>query len=230
VLGTAAQIGGYDVVEMAIAANGTGLLPDIPELHCPTVRTTEIPEVLCPAEEGGILGGRGIIEVGTCLRHPAEAGLGGGVFVVVDCANDYSRYILTTKGLIPNSRGSTALIYRPYHLCGVETSTSILAAELLGVPTGAARYLPRVDVVARATRDLGAGERVGGDDSPDLQVLMQPAQPARGSAPLPLHMANGCSLTADVPSGSIICVDHVSAPLDSALWSLRAQQDEQFLE
>ena len=44
-----------DLGEMTVAANATGLMPDIPELHLPVVRISEIPEVLCPVEEGGIL-------------------------------------------------------------------------------------------------------------------------------------------------------------------------------
>ncbi|MFN2184928.1 MAG: flagellar biosynthesis protein FlgA, partial [Anaerolineae bacterium] len=152
--GELAPIGGFDVTEMTIAANATNLVPDTEELHCPIVRISEIPEVLCPTAEGGILGTRGVIEAVTCLRHPYEAGLGGGEFIVVSCENDYSRYILTSKGLIPNSSDSAALIYRPHHLCGVETGISILCAQLLGLPTAATDYRPRYDIVARTTRAL----------------------------------------------------------------------------
>jgi predicted homoserine dehydrogenase-like protein len=227
-LGDMAHEHGSALVEMAIAANATGLLPDIETLHHPVLRAVEIPEVMCPTEHGGILGRRGAIDTVICLRHPDEAGLGGGVYIVVACENDYSRHILTTKGLLPNSRGSTALIYRPYHLCGVETATSILCAGLLGLPTGGAELLPRVDVVARAATGLKAGDRIGGDNSPDLQVLMRPAEPVRGGAPLPLHMAHGNALAVDVPAGTVITGEMVVPPPASVLWSLRAQQDAHF--
>jgi hypothetical protein len=57
---------------------------------------------------------------------PVRAGIiGTGQYATaVGCENDYSRQILTTKGLIPNARGTAALIYRPYHLCGVERHRS----------------------------------------------------------------------------------------------------------
>ena len=223
-----AHIGSSDGGEMAIAANATGLLPDVEALHCPVLRTAEIPEVMCPAEEGGILEQRGAIDAVTCLRHPYEAGLGGGVFMVVACENDYSRHILTTKGLVPNSRGSTALIYRPYHLCGVETAMSILTAGLLGVGTGATEFLPRVDLVGQATGALAAGETVGGKADSKLRALMRPAQAVTEGAPLPFYMATG-ALAADVPAGEVVTVDQVARPDDSTLWSLRAQQDETFL-
>lgn len=228
VLGELARESGSALVEMAIAANATGLLPDTEELHHPVLRAIEIPEVMCPAQQDGILGRRGAIDTVICLRHPDEAGLGGGVYIVIACENDYSRHILTTKGLLPNSGGSTALIYRPYHLCGVETATSILCAGLLGLPTGGTELLPRVDVVARATMDLKAGNRVGGDNSPDLQVLIGPAGPVVDGVPLPLHMAHGNVLAVDVPAGTILTREMVVPPPGSALWPLRARQDEHF--
>ena len=222
-------IGNYDVCEMAIAANATGLVPDNPELHCPVLRTGEIPEVMCPIEEGGILGGRGIIDAVTCLRHPIEAPLGGGVFIVVACRNDYSRRILTTKGLISNHRGTVALVYRPYHLCGVETAMSVLCAGLLGVATGAREYLPRVDVFARAEVDLKAGDTVLADHSEALRALMCPAQPLTTDGPLPFYLASGNVLTSDVPDGELITADKVRRPADSVVWALREEQDREFM-
>jgi len=79
------QIGEPDLCELVIAANATGLTVDAPSLHAPVVRTTEIPEVLSPKEEGGILSNRAVVEVITCLRRADEAGLGGGVFIVFSC-------------------------------------------------------------------------------------------------------------------------------------------------
>jgi predicted homoserine dehydrogenase-like protein len=180
-------------------------------------------------EEGGILTRRGVIDTVVCLRGPYEAGLGGGVFVVVGCENDYSRDILVTKGLIPNSRSTTALIYRPYHLCGVETPISILVAGLLNVPTSSRDYLPRYDVLARTTVDMPTGERIGNDHSPKLQAIMRPAQTVKAGNPVPLHMANGNTLAVDVPAGTILTADMLNVAADSALWALRAEQDKVLL-
>ena len=228
-LGDFGTIAGYDVVEMVIAANATGLKPDVETLHCPILRIPEIPEVLAPTTEGGILARRGVIDSVICLRQPYEAGLGGGVFIVVACESDYSRHILTTKGLISNASGATALIYRPYHLCGVETPMSLLTAGLLKLPTGAIDYPPLYDVTARAAEDLKAGNTVGSDKSKSLQALIRPAQPATSTAPIPLHMANGNLLTSDAPAGTLLTVDMVKAPENSTLWALRAEQDKHFL-
>ena len=222
-------IGGWDIGEMAIAANATGLLPDVPELHAPITRIAEIPEVLCRREECGILSRGGAIEAVVCLRQQHEAGLGGGVFVVVDSASDYARHIMVTKGLIGNHRGSAALIYRPHHLCGVETPITMLCAALLGVPTGACELLPLVDVVAHAAVDLKKGDVMPGDHSPRLQFLMAPAAALDDAAPLPFHLASGNPLACDVAAGTPITAAMVVPPTDSTLWTLRREQDARFL-
>ena len=216
---------GYDLVELLIAANATGLAPDVDTLHGPLLRIPEIPQVLAPADEGGILGRRDVIDGVTVLRGPHEAGMGGGVFVVVSCENDYSRHILTSKGLISNTRDTTALIFRPYHLCGVETPLTVLLAGLQRLPTGALDYAQRFDVLAEATVDLKRGEVVGDDHNPKLLARMRPAVPVAPDAPLPLHMANGKALLRDVPAGTLLTVDMVEEPPDAPLWALRREQD-----
>ena len=229
-LGHAARIRKDDVMELTIAANATGLSPDAESLHAPILRTIEIPVVLCPIDEGGILRRRGEIGMAFCLRGRNDPGMGGGVFIVVACTNDYSREILFGKGLVPNHRRSAGLIYRPYHLCGVETPISILCAGLLGVPTGTNDYLPRYDLVARAARDLNKGEIIENTgDALTFEPLMLPAQPIRDGSPLPTEMIKGNQLNVDVATGSIINSDMVAPPDESILWSLRRQQDEQFL-
>lgn len=216
---------GYDLGELVIAANATGLAPDVDTLHGPPLRIPEIPEVLAPADDGGILGRRGVIDGVTVLRGPHEAGMGGGVFIVVSCENDYSRHILTTKGLIPNAKDTTALIFRPHHLCGVETPLTILLAALQQIPTGALDFEQRFDVLAEATVDLARGDRVGDDHSPTLLARMRPAQPVAPGAPLPIHMAMGKELLCDVPEGTILTTDMVPEPPDAPLWALRREQD-----
>ena len=217
-----------DLGEMTVAANATGLMPDTPPLHLPVVRISEIPEVLCPVEEGGILRTKGAIDIVTCLRQTNDAGLGGGVFIVVSCENDYSRMILTTKGLIPNGRGSTAVIYRPYHLCGVETPISILSAALLNVPTGAATVQPQVDLVAKSNCELKVGTILGGGHSNDIDAAILPASPIAEGNPLPLYLLTSNRLSEEVAAETLITEEMVVPPSDSLLWSLRRQQDAHF--
>ncbi len=164
--------------------------------------------------------------------------MGGGVFIVVGCENEYSRDIITMKGLIANSRRSAMLIYRPYHLCGVEAPMTALCAALLGIPTGATELKPRVDVVARAARDLAAGEPAGYETGSDMtlvvassarmKAIMRAAAPVEAGQPLPIFMAHGATLRVDVPAGTVITPDLVVPPANSRLWALREEQDKLF--
>ena len=225
-MGKLGEIAHHDYEELTIAANGTGLAPDVERLHHPALRMVEIPQVLCPVEDGGILADRGAIEMVSNLRHADEAGGGGGVFIVVSAVSAYSRYILSFKGCLSNSQDSAALVYRPQHLCGVETPISILCAALLGLPTGATEYLPRFDVMARATEDKKAGEAL---DYEDVEISIRPAGAVDGGAPLSLYMALWNELAGDVPAGKAISKADVVPPKDSLLWRLRREQDDLFL-
>ncbi len=230
-LGSAARLGNWDVVELTILANSTGLRPDVPEMHCPTVRISEIPTVLCDRESGGILDTRGVVECVTCLRHPHDAGLAGGVFVVVDGGNDVARRVLSRASTAAGANGAPGLITRPCHLLGIETIESILTAALLGVPTAPFEYEPSYDAVIRAPRDIAAGEIIDMCSShKDAEALMVPAKPVADGVPIPGHLCDGHAAAADIPEGSLITRDMIAAPSESALWSLRAQQDEHFLK
>jgi predicted homoserine dehydrogenase-like protein len=230
ILSTMPAAEGYDLCEVLIAANACGLAPDTGSLHNPILRTSDIPKVLCPLEEGGILATSGAVEVIDCFRDRFESGLGGAVFVVVSCENDYSRMILTTKGLVTNRSGKSSLIYRPYHLCGVETSTSILCAGLANISTGSdvEEYVQRYDIVRTSSRDLKAGYVFGDDHDHNLKTKLLPAGRMAPDAPAPAHLLHHQKLLVDVPAGTLITYGMVEKPADSVLWTLRAEQDELF--
>lgn len=218
--------GGFDLCEMVIAANATGLEPDTSLLYDPIVRTPEIPKVLCLKKDGGILTKPGIIDVVTDLHDTDEAGLGGGMFMVVSAPNAYSQMILNTKGCISNPKGTAALVYRPYHLCGVEAPTTLLCAGLLGMATGSLEYRQDWDIVQEAKVDLKAGDVMGNDHDTRLLTHIVKASPIAAGGPIPAHMLNGLALAVDVPKGTVITYDMVKRPADSTLWSLRKMQDE----
>ncbi len=221
---------GYDLCEMQIVANACGLAPDVPELHNPILRTSDIPKVFCPREEGGILSRPGAVDVIDCFRDRFESGLGGAVFVVVACANEYSRNILVTKGLAANSSGKSALIYRPYHLCGVETLTTILCAGLANIATGSDTEMnvPRFDIVRAARNDLKAGYILGNDHDHNLVTSIVRARSKSPDAAVSAHLLHSHKLLCDVAAGTTITYKMVAEAGDSVLWKLRAEQDREF--
>lgn len=237
---------GDPICHMVVSANGTGLLPCALDRgsagYRPLVRLSELPQVLAPIDQGGILERRGALDIPVVLYSRHEPNVDGGVYIVVANADDRSRAIMIQKGLIANSSKTAMLIYRPHHLCGAETAMSILCAGILGVPTGSATLLPLVDMIATADRDWRAGEWLGGSRAvegpknlgyhPGLRATMVPGAALTGQAenctPVPFFMLEGCRLAADVSRGTTITLDMIERPTDSALWNLRQQLDAQF--
>jgi len=223
------QIIEYDVCEMVNVANATGLMPDTPTLHAPIARISEIPDVLCPEQDGGVLHSHGVIDVVNCLRRADEAGMGGGVFLVIARTDHHGWRFLTEAGLLTNHDGSCGLVYRPYHLLGMETPVSLLCAVLLNIPTGGVVVEPKVDLVARTVNELKAGSTVTPLDADTaLEPLLLPSSPVGPGSPLPYHLALGCRLVGDVPAGTTLLSDMIEPPLESQLWALRSLQDRVF--
>ena len=198
-----------DLLEMGLVANAMGLAPDVPAFHAPIVRTPEIAGVLVPADMGGILGGTGAVDVVNSLRRPDEASLAGGVFVVVRCEDSRTWEVLRAKGHVVSRSGGSAMIYRPSHLLGVESATTVLAAVLHGRSSGPDDVRPRFDVVGRTTKSLPAGTRLTAaghhHEIEGVEGLLLPARKAEGANPVPprLHrVARG-----DRPA----CAGHLSA-------------------
>lgn len=221
-----------DLVEMGIVANATGLVPDVPAFHAPIARTQEIADILVPAAMGGILGGTGRVDVVNQLRRPDEASFAGGVFVVVRCEDRKSWEVLRAKGHEVNRAGDAAMIYRPSHLLGVESATTVLTAALHGMSSGTEDVRPRFDVVGRTNRSLPAGtvlavaghhHQIAGVDG-----LLVEAQKAEGGNPVPFYMMGDHRLTRDIPAGTVITTEMVQRPADSLLWTLRGAMEKEF--
>ncbi len=224
------QAAGFDYCEIVMMANATGLIPDTETLHRGSLRVNEVPIVYCSNENGGIFGGEGRIDIINCLRREDEASMGGGVYLVVRSKSAYSQNILTSKGLIGNYDNSVAVLCHPYHLCGVESSTSLMSAAMLGVDTGSKEYVHRFDLARRAVRDLSAGTLCGNDRDPNMASFITPAATKSGINPIPAHMLNGNKLKVNVKAGEVITYDMVAEPEQSVLWEIRSQQEDYFLK
>jgi predicted homoserine dehydrogenase-like protein len=221
-----------DYCEMCLVANATGLTPDRADFHALFTRTTELPDLYIPREDGGLLTRRGVLDVFNCLRRTDDPSFAGGVYVVVELADEKTGQLFAGKGIPVSRNRRYALIYNPSHLLGVEAPISIVAAARLKHHMVDESYRPVCDMVAKAQTDLPAGhalEIVGARHAmPGLEPLLVEAKPARGSNPLPYYMMVGRKLRRYVARGEFITADTVDPPADSSLWSLRAEQDALF--
>ena len=193
-----------DYCEMNVVANSTGLAPSCDALHYPVCRTAELADVFVPAEDGGILTRAGVVDVFNALRRSDEASFAGGVFVIVRCLNRGVWKLLEDKGHVVGRSGKYACIYQPFHLMGLESLTSVYSAVLHGRSSGAVTQQAHALMVARATRDLRAGETLamGGHmhEMAGVAARLVPAPRAQGAAPY--YLAANRRLVRDVPRGT----------------------------
>lgn len=218
-----------DLCEMVVVANALGLAPDRPDFHAPIARITEIADVMAPEAYGGLLQGRGQLDVFNCLRLPGEPSFAGGVFVTVACEDEETWQMLRDKGHVVARNGRTAMVGLPRHLLGLEAATSVLEAALLNVSSGAQNPRPVMDLVAHADRDLPADTLLVAEGHhhtiSGVSGRMVRADVLRDEAPIPYYLLSGCRLKRDVTAGSMVLCGDVHLDEESQLYRLRAEQD-----
>ena len=220
-----------DLCEMAIVINATGYEHDAPQLHAPIARIIEMPEIMCHRATGGILQKEGVIDMVNCLRRSDEISFAGGVFVIVKCRGRETWKFLKDKGHLVSRDGTRAMIFRPHHLLGVETATSVLAASRLKLSTGGTDPKPRVDVGVRAIQTLQAGHHLSMGHDHSIAGVMPEILPARNMTPdnpVPYYMAADHKLKHAVETGKLLTYGMIDHDSQSGLWQLRREQDEVF--
>ena len=221
-----------DLCELLIVANAVDLVPDRPDLHAPILHISEAPTAFSTVADGGLLGGERRIDIFNCLRKPDELSFAGGVFVVVRCEDPTSWEMLRQKGHIVSQNGTTALLYIPRHLLGLEAAISILEAGVHGMSSGAECPKPRFDLAIRAEADLQAdtlltatGHHHSIADTSGIAVPGSPLGPRR---PVPYYLAANRRLLKPVAKGELIRCGDIEISEDSHLAKLRCKQDQMF--
>jgi len=198
--------GTKSAIEMAAIANATGL--DVPSagLAFPPCGVDDLPHVLRPRSDGGILERAGQVEVVSSLERdgrPVFRDLRWGVYVVLEAPNDYAAACFRQYGLKTDSNGRYAAMYKPYHLIGLELNISILSAALRGEATGHPWEF-RGDVVSVAKRDLRAGEMLDGEGGYTVWGKLAPAAASLAAGALPIGLAHRVKLVRDVAYGAVV--------------------------
>jgi predicted homoserine dehydrogenase-like protein len=197
--------GTKSAIEMCAVANATGLhAPD--GLAFPPCSVDELPTVLRPASEGGVLHQRGQVEVISSLKRdgrPVVRDLRWGVYVVFAGGSDYVERCFREYGLVTDPSGQYSALYKPFHLIGLELGISVASVGLRGEPTGAPIGF-NADVVATAKRDLAAGDTLDGEGGATVYGRVMPAEESLRLQGLPLGLAHHVRLQNPVAAGQIV--------------------------
>jgi len=204
-----------DLCEMTAVAAQSGLLPDTELFHYPVARIDELADIYALRTDGGVLASDGRVDVFSALRVTGEASFAGGEFVVVRTGDAETWALLRQKGHVVSRDGRYACIYWPYHLMGVETVTTILAAARLKVGTGTVGRAPGVIMAGRARRDLPAGTRlVMGGHHHEIEgvapVVLE--RELAGADVAPFYLAAHTTLAREVRAGELMRFDDLFDP------------------
>lgn len=211
--------GTKSALEMAAVANGCELIPPDNGLLFPPCGTHDLPRVLRPKPDGGLLDKKGTVEVASCLELDGRAVFGDirwGVYVVIEAPGDYQKECFKQYGLQTDPSGKVshsilvrcallmkpqyAVQYKPFHLIGLELGVSIATIMCRGEPTGQTKTWAG-DVVATAKRDLKAGEKLDGEGGFMVYGRLLPAEASMKIEGLPIGLAHGIVLKNDVKQG-----------------------------
>jgi predicted homoserine dehydrogenase-like protein len=200
--------GTKSAIEMAAVANATGL--DVPEdgLTFPPCGVDELPSVLRPVADGGLLRRSGLVEVVSSIECGGGAAvsrdLRWGVFVIFKASSDYARRCFADYGIRTDASGWYGAMYKPHPFIGLELGVSVASIALRGEPTGATRDF-RADAVAIAKRDLTVGETLDGEGGYTVYGRLMPAQKSLALGALPIGLAHNARLMRPVAAGEIVC-------------------------
>jgi predicted homoserine dehydrogenase-like protein len=198
--------GTKSAIEMAAIANACGLAAPAGGLGFPPCGVDDLPHILRPRAEGGVLDGAGMVEVVSSLERdgrPVPRDLRWGVYVVIEAPNAYSAACFHQYGLKTDASGRYAAMYKPFHLIGMELGISVLSAALRQEATGQPRGW-NGDVTTAAKRDLKAGETLDGEGGYTVWGRLAPAALSVELGALPIGLAHGARLVRDVAAGQTI--------------------------
>jgi predicted homoserine dehydrogenase-like protein len=195
--------GSKPAIETSAVCNATGLTAAPGGLAYPPGSIDQIPGLMKPREEGGVLHHKGQVEVVSSLERegtPIPYDIRFGVWVVFEGETEYIRRCFSEYGVKTDPSGRYACLYKRWHLIGLEVGISVASVALRGEPTGCATGW-RADAVATAKRDLKPGDLLDGEGGYTVVGRLMPADDSLAQGCLPLGLAHGWKLLRAVSAG-----------------------------
>lgn len=219
---TSFKDGTKTMVEMTAMSNATGLIPDVIGGHGPSAspkdRCAELNEIFKLKKDGGILNQHGVVEY--------VNGIAPGVFVTVTTQNEEIAYQMGYHSMGP---GPLWTLYRPYHLCNLETPLTVAKIVIDGEPTIIPLDGPISECIAVAKRDLKAGETIDGIGGYTTYGSIATAQETYEKGYVVYALVNkNTRMKCDVKKGTLLTLDMVELDTSTQLYQVRKEQDKMY--
>ena len=219
--------GSKPAIETSAVCNATGLTPAPEGLLYPPGSVDQIPELMRPRSEGGVLHHKGQVEVVSSLTKEGQAipyDIRFGVWVVFEGETDYIRRCFSEYGVKTDTSGRYACMYKRWHLIGLEVGISVASVGLRGEPTGCAIGW-RADAVAVAKKNLNAMEILDGEGGYTVVGRLMPAADSLARGCLPLGLAHGWKMLRPVAAGQPLTWSDVAFDADAPAVKLRREME-----
>jgi predicted homoserine dehydrogenase-like protein len=204
------------MVEMTAMSNATGLVPDVIGGHGVESDVKGLNELFKLKGDGnGILNKHGVVEY--------VNGIAPGVFVTVSTENDEIAYQMGYHSMGP---GPLWTLYRPYHLCNLETPLTVAKLVIDGETT----IVPKAGLVSEcitvAKKDLKAGEYIDGIGGYTTygSIATKEESDKMGYVPYGL-VTKGAKMLKDAVKGQLLTLDMVELDTSTLIYKLRKEQD-----
>jgi len=184
--------GSKTAIEMVAIANATGLKPDVPGMHGPAATREQLAQVLCTAEDGGILTKAGVVD------YSIGKGVAPGVFCIVKPRHGRVSERMIDLKVGP---GPCFSLLRPYHLTSLEVPLSAARAVLHRRADMVPLDHPVAESVAVAKRDLAPGQMLEAIGLHDYRGFAMTWEDARDERAIPLGLAEKAKVTKPVKKG-----------------------------
>lgn len=204
-------------LEMTVVSNATGFEPDVQGMHMPEGTLEEVAEILKFKEEGGILNRKGVIEV---VRGVQPS---GGVFGLFRTDN---KQIAESLKYYKMGEGPNYMLYRPYHMPGIEMVFGLFAMMILGKGAVTPMGKPVSDTISLAKKDLNIGDVLGPIGDYTYSGIISLVKEARKLNAVPLGILKGAVMRRAVKRGNIITMDDVEIKDHDLCLSLRTKFEE----
>ncbi len=224
--------GSKPAIETTAVCNATGLTPAPEGLSYPPGSVDEIPSLMRPRAEGGVLHHKGQVEVISSLErngNPIPYDIRFGVFVVFEGESDYIRRCFAEYGVKTDPGGRYACMYKRWHLIGLEVGISVASVGLRREPTGCATGW-RADAVAVAKKDLSIKEVLDGEGGYTVVGRLMPAEDSFKENCLPLGLAHGWKLLRPITAGQPVRWSDVAFDANSTAVRVRREMERVFGE